>query len=385
MIKACTNGNLGDDLFVRIILERYKSSPIQFFLLVYKIEDYQYLLNEYPKLVLIKYPTPKMLLRILAKLQESLAHSSRLKQYGYEKAYHPLFDEKFDIFINIGGSQFTEYEGESFLLSLYLEELMIRDIKAKTMLLINVNFGPFVTEKYKEKCEAVFKKYSRIIFRDQYSAQLFSKISQVTYIPDIVLGFDFKKRIGEDITQEEMIGINVINLWENKRTYQERKKYIENYEKTIHAVIDYITKLKMKVCIIGFSSEKSEEIYINHIIACAKRRNPFVVIKKCIYNGKNINEVFRCIAECRGLLSTRFHALIIGMALGKCQYPICYDSKLTNFIKSINYTDPYSLLNDISSPEDIADYLIHGNPSDYKHVIDASKEHFTFMDLAIIE
>ena len=234
--------------------------------------------------------------------------------------------------------------------------------------------------KYKERCEAVFKKYNKIIFRDKYSAQLFSKLSQVTYIPDIVLGFDLKKWIGEEITQQELICINVINLRENKRTYQERKKYIENYEKTIHAVIDLILKWKIKICILGFSREKSEEAYINELLLSARKRNPSAVIDTCIYNGKNGKELIQYIARCKGLLSTRFHALIIGMALEKRQYPICYDNKLTNFLESIGYSDPYSLLKNIISSEKITDYLIHGHHSDYKHVIAESKKHLCLLD-----
>lgn len=242
LIKACTNGNLGDDLFVKAILERYKNKKIEFYVLVYNIKKYKHLLGYYSNVHLIKYPKPSLPERGFAKVWAAATSKEKeLKKKQYSRAYKKLCNRQFHIFINIGGSQFAEYENEVFDLSFFLEKYIARNISAKRKVLLNINFGPYVTTDYRRSFASLLKEYDDVCFRDEYSFEKFSYLYNVRKAADVVLSMDLKQYIRPQSYSGcrggRIIGINVINLKQNKRTYQERQDYIQRYENVIKETI----------------------------------------------------------------------------------------------------------------------------------------------------
>lgn len=388
LIKAYTDNNLGDDLFIHTILDRYREMKIEPYLLVYSINKYEYLLKEYPYLVLVEYPVPQTWQRILAKAEEALLGKTSLKEYIYRLCYKELFQKQFDIFINVGGSQFAEYENERFVLTFFLEQIIAENIKADKKFLLNINFGPYQTEKYKKTCMDIFEKYSDVCFRDKDSYYKFQCLPMVRYAPDIVLSNQkLKDRAGHISYKKNRVGINVINLEANIRTLKERKNYIEKYNLVIRELISNLLERQIEVYIIGFSPDFSEREYIHSLLAEYADQPNYGLLHKSVYDGENLETFIQCFTECSFILSTRFHAFILSLLLKKRQWPICYDQKILHVIHDLDYLEPYSKLSDDYHPQTILQYIfsdkhVAGNYEIYEK---KSSESFKILDKCLAE
>lgn len=357
LIKACTNGNFGDDLFIKIILERYKKyNNINFYILVYDSTMYSYYSEEYPNVTLIPYPVPNLFVRGAVKIFEKIFHlEGILKKTAYKIVYRKLFQNRYNLFINIGGSQFAEHVGEKFVISNWLEKLFAQKVKADKKLLLNINFGPYSTSEFVDECKSIFECYDDVCFRDYFSYNLFKVLKNVRYAPDIALTIDTNNL---NTCSSGIIGINVIDLGENIRTLGERKNFLINYEHLIDSVVIKLLERNYKVRFLGFCNSKTEIEYIKKLMYKYNERiGKLTNISYVQYDVKNISEFIKSISECDGILATRFHAMILAFRLRKIVYPICYDNKLINFLNSIDYQGPFSILSDLGNAEDIVEYI----------------------------
>lgn len=385
LIHIYTSGNLGDDLFVRTILDRYRRWDVAFYLLVWNKAQYKYMLGEYENLTLQKAPRPVLAIRIISKLQEKMFHIHDMKEKGYKKAYKALGRKKYDVLVNVGGSSFAEYENDTWPLYLLQDELLVSHVNTRNKILLNINFGPYVTEAFRSRCEALFGRYERVIFRDIKTWNTFPNLRNTEVAPDIVLNMDLSEIVRGIVAEDDMFCVNVIDLWENKRTRKEREPYVANYEKTVQRIVSLLLAAGARISLIGFEARRDEQ-YIDRIIAEVepgmKGR-----IAKLVYSGTNLKEIIQSMARARAVLSTRFHAMILCLILNKVQYPICYDNKQKSFLKDMHYMEPYSVLADIAKPEKIVHYLRTAvlDGENYKNIIAQSGKHFEYLDLLLQE
>ena len=180
-IKAYTKVNLGDDLFIKILCERY---PMQDFVL--------YASPKYKKI----YKTCKNL-RICSKFYYitnifgKIAH--KLKMVNISKNYiERKIIKKVDAIIIIGGSLFIQNGLSKSRTKVKIEEDKEILKNNKPVFLIGSNFGPYTDEEFYKSYKKLFVKYEDVCFREEASYNLFSDLKNVRFASDVVFGYNCK-------------------------------------------------------------------------------------------------------------------------------------------------------------------------------------------------
>ena len=353
LLKSCTNGNFGDDLFIISILDRYASENRGFDILVYEREKYTFLEKKYPNINLIEYPIPNIVYRGIAAFQNKTCKSNRIKKKTYEKIYETIFSREYDAFINIGGSLMACYETDTFVLGNWIEELFANKIKAKKKYHLNINMGFGITTKFLNDCVNIFLKYDDVCFRDEYSYKIFSGIVPCRIAPDVVLNWALELDKNKNCKANKTIGINIINLTENKRMYSQRREYINSYEKKIVDIASFYIDNNYRVLLFGFDDRLAERTYIELVEKLIREKNiqnrNNINIEYIDYSFSKYEIVLNRIRECDLFVSTRFHAMVLAMSFGIPVFPIAYDEKIKNFMEYIGANDKVINIKDIDS------------------------------------
>lgn len=289
-LNAYLEKNFGDDLFVKIIVDRYKNHTF------YAIS------NSYKTIDNLQIYKNTLKMRILNKLG--------LK----EKVY---INSK-DISVSIGGSMFIEG----------LSPIERKKIYGNNpYYILGSNFGPYKTEKFYKKGYELFKNAEDVCVRDKYTYNLFKDLPNVRYAPDIVFTLDTSKI---KISEEKKAIISVIDC-ENKLG----KQYQEKYENMIKEMIKFFIENGYKVALMSFCKRENDEIAIERILNNLDE-NTKQQVQKYFYDG-NVEEALNYIAQSQIIVGTRFHANILGLLLRKTVIPIIYSNKTTEFLKDIKF------------------------------------------------
>ena len=289
-LNAYLEKNFGDDLFVKIIVDRYKNHTF------YAIS------NSYKTRNNLQIYKNTLKMRILNKLG--------LK----EKVY---INSK-DISVSIGGSMFIEG----------LSPVERKKIYGNNpYYILGSNFGPYKTEKFYKKGYELFKNAEDVCVRDKYTYNLFKDLPNVRYAPDIVFTLDTSKI---KISEEKKAIISVIDC-ENKLG----KQYQEKYENMIKEMIKFFIENGYKVALMSFCKRENDEIAIERILNNLDE-NTKQQVQKYFYDG-NVEETLDYIAQSQIIVGTRFHANILGLLLRKTVIPIIYSNKTSEFLKDIKF------------------------------------------------
>ena len=289
-VNAYLEKNLGDDLFLKILVDRYPNHQF------YTIS------NEYNSNKNMTFMKNTILMKILNKLG--------LKNKVY-------IDSK-DISISIGGS-------------MYIENLSPIERKKifgnNPYYILGSNFGPYNTKEFYNKAYQLFQKAEDVCFRDKYSYSLFQKLPNVRYASDIVFTLDTS-----NIKQkaEKMVLFSVIDC-ETKIG----KEYQVKYEEMLKNMANFFTKKGYKICFMSFCKREKDDEAIKRIYNFLEKKvQENAEIYE--YNG-NVEEALNKMAQSEIVVGTRFHANILGLLLGKTVIPIIYSNKTKNFLEDIQF------------------------------------------------
>lgn len=292
--------NLGDDLFLKIILERYPNT-------IFHIQSN----INYKNTFLKKYKNVKIYYGIKNKIINFIYLITRQNK----KMFHYI-KNKCDLMITLGGSMFIEKGKTKELLKQELDSLYLND--NKPYYIIGSNFGPYHNNYYKKLYENIFKKACTVNFREEYSYNLFKNLDNVKFYPDVVFSLDT-----DDITikNRKEVAISIMDI--KKELY---------YEKMIE-IINYFLGKKYKINLISFCKYEGDEKAIKKIMN--KLDNKKNINIYC-YKG-NINEVLNVIAKSRIVIASRFHASILGLLFNKTVIPIAYSNKTLNVLNDLKF------------------------------------------------
>lgn len=295
-IKGYSRNNLGDDLFFKILLERYNDD---FLLCCSRKNKY---LKKYKNLKLI-YVRPY---QILSKL------------FHIKIDYEKFFEKNVDVIVEIGGSLFIQKN----------DARNIDFIKPnKPYYILGSNIGPFYEKEYLNKLKKqLFFNAKDVCLRDLKSYELCREMKNVRYATDIVfsLKFDYK------VVEKNSVVISVVNCKD-----KDLAEFEEEYEKKICEMINFFNSLNYEIVLMSFCKAEKDECTINSILSRIKS-NSKKTVKKYFYDG-NINEALKVIASCKIVVGSRFHANIIGLLFDKVVIPIAYSDKTVNILKDMNF------------------------------------------------
>lgn len=310
LIEAYLQINLGDDLFIKILLDRYP----KYNFLVYNRKYYTKNIFSNAK-NLKNISKNKLMNSIFKRLKIS-------KNISYDKCL-----KKVDSIVNIGGSIFMEPDKEKDLYDNMEKRKKILQLKKKYFVL-GANFGPYKTEKYKENYKEFFKNCEDVCFREKYSFELFKELKNIRYTSDIVFSLNI-----EPIKSEEYILISVIKPSVRKKLENYDEIY---YEQVKTFIIECINRGK-KVKLMSFCKYEGDEEAINDILKKVSSRSEISVYN---YRG-NIEEALDIINKAKVVIASRFHAMILGFISKKIVYPIVYSDKFINVLNDMEFKGKY--------------------------------------------
>lgn len=321
MVYAYTHNNLGDDLFIYTLCNRYKNANFY----IYAPRIYKTIFKDIKNLKVI--------------VSESIFHRAInliMRKFNYVNFTERFFAKACDACVCISGSFFiqgsTKWRG-------YLKQEQQRYINGKPFYLLGINFGPYTDEHYYLEHKDMFKNYTDICFREQYSFEKFKDLQNVRLADDII----FQMETINVLEEKNNIVISVI-----KPSYRKKlKEYDEVYYKKIKEFAIYFVEKGFDVTLMSFCKKEGDEEaadQIQKLIPNKYKGN----VKKHLYKT-NIEETVKIIAESKFVVATRFHSMILGWIYNKPVFPIVYSKKMTNVMEDVGFkgffTDFYNLKN----------------------------------------
>lgn len=345
-IKAYFNDNLGDDLFIKMLTEKYNNVK-------YTTVLNRSIKNTFENKIKMYKPSRNNL--FLNKLIKVVT----LKTSSLEN--HIM--NKNDIIVLIGGSMFIEKQ--YFSKKYYLGN-------NKPYFILGSNFGPYKTTEYYNKFHRIFSKANDVCFREKHSYNLFEDLKNTRYTCDMVFGLDTSS---VKITNNKKVIISVIDC-EIKQNMKNKDKY----EKMIVSLIKKFYELDYSIVLMSFCKNEGDEVAIKRILSKIKSKKMKNKIEQYNYEG-NAKEALDILGDSQIIVGSRFHANIIGLILKKTILPIAYSDKTINTLKDINYKGK---IIDIRKLEDFNVDDITEKDLNYKINIDKyrkeAKKHFEKLD-----
>lgn len=338
-IYSYSNYNLGDDLFVKTLCERYPE--VQFYTFI-NDPNYEEVFSDIVNITIYSKRSKRV------KLIKSVLR--RIKNRDKEKDNVSYILSHFcSCLVLIGGSLFMQPTG-SWIKHCVASEHRI--VKNKPFYLIGSNFGPYSHPEFYENYEKLFSRFTDICFRDLYSYQLFNHLVNVRIAPDVLFDMRYKKQ-PKLLNQ---IGISVISL----KNREDCQIYSQPYLDKIVEIVKYYIQRGYLIKLFSFCRPEGDEEAMEEIIEELKDSEKANVT--CCYYRGNMEQTMDELQKSSFVVATRFHCMILGWVFNIPVFPIIYSNKMLNVINDMNFTGHYATLQNIVdlSPNDV-NYNLRNN------------------------
>lgn len=354
-LNAYLNKNLGDDLFIKIITDRYPS--VVFY--THSVYNYHNFANN------LKIKNQNFYTK-LDKITKKYNNGNNI----LTKFIHKIKYTNIDSIVFIGGSIFMQksFENTDIYYKYY-------KLGKKPYYFIGANFGPYFNEAFISNHVNLLKNANDVCFRDTFSKSLFPNIPSIRTASDLVLGMDDFK----NIETKKQILISVIDL--NIRP--DLIEYISDYETAISQLAKLYSTLGYNVILMSFCKKEGDEEAITRILSLIDSEK-YSSISKYFYNG-NIDESLDIIKSSEKIFATRFHAMILALKFTKELVPIVYSNKTLNYLNDINFNEKIIKISDIKNLE-INSFKNYKSSYkiDSQNILDATN-HFKILDKNILK
>lgn len=346
-MNAYLTHNVGDDLMVEILLNRYPD--VKFFGAI----PYQEKTVEMEK---SNYFDETDISRKFGRLNHlvNLITLYRKKNI-FMKFIYEILEKNFCCGIIIGGSIYRQSLDED--IQCRMEAEYKKRVHKKPFYVIGANFGPYKDQEFYDAFVEYFKGCENVSFRDRKSYELFSSIQQVQWAPDIV----FNIPVGE-IDDKMYTLISVIKVDDRPGLCE----YKEDYINKIIEICEEAIKRSTKPVLVSFCGSEGDEEAISEILSRmseqAKRQT-----ESYLYQG-DTSAILQLFRNAHMIIATRFHSMILAMRFHKPLYTISYDLKTNNVLddtlstawcefKELRKITVDEIFEKASTPVEVADYI----------------------------
>lgn len=348
LINIYLDQNLGDDLFLLALLERYPQT--NFYLIISDEYKLNVEFDRYKNLNLIKSKN----INLLKKL-------------------------KFDMTLYIGGSIFKDLglKGVRIYGYRYLNIFLFNLLKKPTVI-IGCNLEKVKSSLNKVLIEKILRTTKFICVRDIFSLNYIKTIREDSFLGSDII-FSIKDKEEKLELKENVLGISLIN----KKT---TNFYKENYIKKITQIIEeYLAQnSNFKVKLFCFDSGKENDKEVAQEILKKLNQN---FIKRILveeystdYKIKSYIKSFRL---CNYIICGRFHSLILALKYQIPFFSINYSSKMLNILQDTKNEIEGITFEKVDNLR-IEEVLLKIKKSEIKKLdknyINSSHSHFIFLD-----
>lgn len=299
--------NLGDDIFIKIILDRYKN---KFYL---GCKEKRYIKEN--KNILFRDNYIRLLI-------------GKVKYILTSKYHIPFGLNKGDLLVYIGGSLFIENNN----LDAWKREKQFYDSLDKPYYILGSNIGPYSSPEFIKIVHSIFSRAEDVCLRDSYSYELVKDLDNVRLATDIVFTLDVSKYKCD--TESNNHVISVIDAF-RKFDGETSKKYNETIAKIIKKLL---VDDESSVTLMSFCEKEGDE---NACATIMSLLSEDIKDRVEIYRYRgNISEALQVLASAKTITGSRFHANILGMVFGKKILPIAYSDKTINILSDMKYPGP---------------------------------------------
>lgn len=312
LIHAYAAGNLGDDLLVRLLCQRYPDVGFRL------CADRSYH-ERFRDIKNIKIYAPDDLkTRMINKLIKLVK-----KQ---ENGIWKFLAKTSFASVHIGGSVFVQHFDD--FMPFYNMDADLRRL-SKRLCVIGANFGPYTDENYYRMYHELFQSYEGVSFRDKYSYSLFCDLPNVMYAPDVA----FNCQREEQTEVKKQVLISVIQI-KNRNGKYPIGQYAEDYRNFMADLIKGYVDLDYDIKMVSFCKCQKDDEEIREIIGMLEEFYRERVSVFCY--DKDLDACIRLFAESEIIIGTRFHSIIFGWLYGKKVLPVVYDPKTLHTLEDNN-------------------------------------------------
>lgn len=313
-LYAYLQNNVGDDLMVELLMERYPD---------------------------FKFWGCRGMQKKTRKLQHSSRYFDNEDVYGrwgrinhlvnilmgkkdlvYKIVFHHL-NKKCICGITIGGSIYREHPGQTPTQRIASEEK--KKASGTPYYVLGANFGPYFSEDFYSAYHTFFSSCSGVCFRDSYSFGLFKSLSNVRWAPDIVFTLD-----EGTITDSKKVIISVIDLEERDLL----QRYEQMYLNKTASLCEYWIEKGMTPVLTSFCSYEGDERCVEKVFRLLTQAYKNKT-EKFFYSG-DTDAVISLFRSAHFVFATRFHAMVLAMRFRKPLFTLAYEAKIDKVLKDTN-------------------------------------------------
>lgn len=311
LIHAYVAQNLGDDLFISLICERYRRHVF------YLFADYRYQYPNIPNLITIPvYPLPRFIRRVLQK-----AFKVNLdQQVEYMKLRHlqKKYIKEMDMQIWLGGSQFVETKHWQRIIAYkkFQQSFTLPFVS------ISATAGPFRTEEYKKAAIDVIREYDDICFRDKKSYEITGKLPNARYEMDMVYSISDVHKI-----KKRKIIVSLIDV-----CGKFSQELGIRFEEKICEILNEYNKRGYSITFLSCCSIQKDSIVSRKVMNNISNPGNICLLE---FTG-NIEKVISEICQAEYMIACRYHANVLGLRYGLKVLPIIYEDKTEFMLHTLN-------------------------------------------------
>ena len=361
LLRGYVNGNLGDDLFIKIICSRYSNVPFMLvgskkFKCTFKdVKNLKYVCSD------------SIIYKCVEKICQSIGRTfkiSSLKYFTINRYLYLKYCKKVKLNVIISGSYFIEWNDDRE----YWKYFFKRESKYYQYhpVVMGINFGPYYTEEYKRNCIHLLAEARFITVRDKETKCILQELNP-NYAPDIVFLFESdggKLKVG-DSTPNICIVVS-----SNSSTN-------DIYLNALIRIIKEYNNAGYHVNLIRFCDSEGDYLVSNKICDAAGN----LITNNVSYNGQNTDEIMTTISKSSLVFAGRFHAMILGWLFHVPTIPICYSKKMEAVINDIVPNTKYYMSDTIEIIDfDVEKMISSISKPNLCKVIGDAKSHFKYLD-----
>lgn len=356
-IHAYVAGNLGDDLLIRILCERYPKTRF----LLWADSSYRVRFAELKNLRVFS-PTDKLASVVNGILKRTKKNDNGMWRLLVKSSYAT---------VHIGGSVFVQHLND-FSMAFELDH-QLRKL-SRRLYVVGANFGPYSDELYYQKYKILFKTYDGICFRDHYSKNLFSEFDNIRYAPDVV--FNYNRKEAKEVKKQVLFSVIYMESRDGKYSISQ---FAERYYSFMASLAEVFIEKGYLVKFISFCRTEGDEKAIEEIIG--RTNYEYRDALSAYFYDMDEKECINQFYESEMIVATRFHSIILGWLANKKVLPIVYNVKTLRTLEDMDIDD-YLLIEDLNRDNvgAVADKLINREVVNVEEIKKKARMQFFYLD-----